>query len=295
MKNLLVSFLKNKILLTWTAVAIFICAVLFMYKMLNETRVYVEFDKLRPFHEKAPVYFRGYKIGRVVKIQPTDNYQHTLVTIVLHPQNLQLPINTSAKLKMHKTRWLHKDYIDLIYPQQPDSMMLKRGSKIKGESSVDIHSYFASMSHESFEKMEENAVGILENLEDTTGMLYSVFAIINGILTEGENDIKNAMNNFSQTSERTTQIMKKIDNSISESQLKKTLDNIYETTSHAKTTIYNLSSPSENVSKIISNADMTLVNTGYLVRNLNEIVCGVKQTMKKRFSGLRFLFGKVIQ
>ncbi len=295
MKNLFVSFLKNKLLLTWIAVVVFIIAVLFMHKMLHETRIYVEFDNLRPFHEKAPVYFRGYKIGRVVKIQPTDNYQHTLVTIVLRPQNLQLPINTTAKLKMHKTRWLHKDYIDLIYPQQPDSMMLKRGSKIKGKSSVDIHSYFASMSHESFEKMEENAVGILENLNDTTGMLYSVFAIINGILTESEGDIKNAIDDFAQTSKRTSQIMRKIDNSVSEVQLKNTIDNIYETTSHAKTTVYNLAEPSEKTTKIVERVGIVLGDTNCLIGNLNEIVCGVKRTMKKRFSGLRLLFGKVIQ
>ncbi len=295
MKKFWINLYNNKILFTWLAAITFLFAILFMYELLSETRIYVEFDKLRPFHEKAPVYFRGYKIGKVVKIMPSDNYQNTIVSIILHPKNLKLPLNTTAQLKMHKTKWMHRDYIDLIYPESPDSMLLKRGAKIKGKSSIDIHSYLANIPHESYAKMEENAAGILENLNDTTGMLYSVFAIINGILTESENDIKNAINNFSQTSKNTSQIMQKIDNSILEEQLKNTMSNINETTAHAKTTIYNLTTPSKQTNTIISNIDTTLKNTNCLIYNLNEIACGVKQTLKKRFSGLRLLFGRVIQ
>lgn len=295
MKKFWINLYNNKILFTWLAAITFLFAILFMYKLLNETRIYVEFDRLRPFHEKAPVYFRGYKIGKVVKIMPADNYQSTIVSIILHPKNLKLPINTTAQLKMHKTKWMHRDYIDLIYPETPDSMLLKRGAKIKGKSSIDIHSYLANIPHESYAKMEENAAGILENLNDTTGMLYSVFAIINGILTESENDIKNAINNFSQTSKNTSQIMQKIDNSILEEQLKNTMSNINETTAHAKTTIYNLTTPSKQTNTIVADINTTLKNTNCLIYNLNEIACGVKQTLKKRFSGLRLLFSRVIQ
>ena len=294
MKNFLINLIKNKILLTWLSLIIFIFAVLFMYKLLNETRVYVEFDKLRPFHEKAPVYFRGYKIGKVVKIQPADNYQNTIVTIVLHPKKLKLPINTMAHLKMHKTKWMHKDYIDLIYPKNPDSTLLTRGSKIRGKSSIDIHSYLANISHESYEKMEENAAGILENLNDTTGMLYSVFALINGILTESETDIKNAMQSFAQTTKSTSQMMQKIDNSISEIQLKETFGNIHGTTAHAKTTVYNLTSPTNNLDNVVSNVSTTLFNANCLITNLNEMACGLKRTMRKRFSGLRLIFGRAL-
>ena len=258
-----------------------------MYKLLSQTIIYAQFDKLRPFHEKAPVYFRGYKIGKVIKIQPTDNYQNTVVTIVLYPKNLQLPLNTVAQLKVHKTRWLHRDYIDLHYPTNPTPQMLKRGSKIQGKSSIDIHSYLSSIPHESYEKMEENAAGILENLNDTTGMLYSVFALINGILTDAEPDIKSAFNNFAQTTNSSKEIMKKFDNSISEIQLKESLNNIYSSTTHAKTAISNLTEPTSQI-------DKTIYGVNYLLENINEIVCGVKYTMRKRFSGLRLLLGRII-
>lgn len=294
MKNFLINLYRNKIMLTWISLIVFIGAILFMYKLLNEPRIYVEFNKLRPFHEKAPVYFRGYKIGKVVKIEPDNNYQNTLVTIVLKHKDAKLPINTVAYLKMHKTKWMHRDYIDLIYPENPDNVFLKRGSKIKGKSSIDIHSYLANISHDSYEKMEENAAGILENLNDTTGMLYSVFALINGILTEAEGDIKAAMQNFAKTTENTSKMMQKIDNSISEVQLKNTFSNIYETTASARKTLNHLSTPASKTNKIVENTNTTLFNANCLLNNLNEIACGVKNTMKKRFSGLRLFFGKII-
>ena len=287
MKNLLLKILKNKILLISLSLCAFIVAILFMYHLLSRTIIYAQFDKLRPFHEKAPVYFRGYKIGKVIKIQPTDNYQNTLVAMVLYPKDLQLPVNTVAQLKVHKTRWMHRDYIDLIYPSEAENQTLKRGAKIQGKSSIDIHSYLSSISHESFEKMEENAAGILENLNDTTGMLYSVFALINGILTESDSDIKNVFNNLSQTTKDTKEMIKKIDNSISEVQLKNSLNNLYETTTHTKNAVYNIMTSS-------SQLDKTIYNTNCLLNNINEIACGVKNTMRKRFSGIRLFFGKVI-
>ena len=294
MKKLFINLYKNKTVLTWVSLFVFICSILFMYRLLNQTRFYVEFDKLRPFHEKAPVYFKGYKIGKVVKIQPDNNYQNTLVTIVLKHNDAQLPINTTAHLKMHKTKWMHRDYIDLIYPENPDSTLLKRGSKIKGKSSIDIHSYLSNISHDSYEKMEKNAAGILENLNDTTGMLYSIFALINGILSDSEDNIKTTIQNFTQTSKNTSQLFQKIDNSLTEEQLKNTINNIYDTTAYAKKTLYHLNEPASQTKQIVGNIDKTLFNTNCLMNNINEVVCGVKHTMKKRFSGLRLLFGRII-
>ena len=294
MKKLLSSVYENKILLTAISLVVFLFSVLFMYKLLNETRVYVEFEKLRPFHEKAPVYFRGFKIGKVVKVQPSNDYQNTLMTIVLYPNDLKLPVNTTAHLKVHKTRWMHRDYIDLIYPQSPADSYLKRGAKISGKSSIDIHSYLANIPHESYEKMEENVAGILENLDDTTGMLYSVFAIINGILTESESNIKDTFENFSQTSKITTHMMKKIDNSMPEVQLKQTFNNIYETTNGVKTAVDGLNGFSQQINTAIPTVETALFNTNCLISNLNEITCGIKRVIRKRFSGLRLLFGRIL-
>lgn len=295
MKNFLNKLFKNHTILTIISVSILIMSFLILFKLLTTTRIYVEFKDLRPFHEKAPVYFKGYKIGKVVKIQPIDNYQSTLVTILLHPKNLNLPLNTTAKLKVHKTRWFHKDYIDLIYPDSPDLAKLKTGSKITGKSSIDIHSYLSNISPDSYEKMEENAANILANLDDTTGMLYSVFAIINSILTDNETNIKKALNNFEKTTNNTQSIMSKIDNSINQEKLTNTFDNINSSSIHAQNLLQVFGETTSHLNKTIPNINTTIENSRCLISNLNAITGGIKNTMCKRFTGLRLIFGKPIK
>lgn len=288
MKKFFIDTFKNHTLMTTIFSAILLMSLLGLYKMLSTTKVHIEFKDLRPFHEKAPVYFKGFKIGKVTKIEPTDNYQSTLVTVALHPKNLNLPLNTTAKLKVHKTRWLHKDYIELIYPDSPDLAILKNGSKIAGKSSIDIHSYLANISPDSYEKMEENAANILENLDDTTGMLYSVFAIINSILTDNEAVIKNSFSNLEKTTKSTSQMMQKIDNAVIQADLNTTLSNIYTSTDYIQQTLKDFSGTPKQLTSSIN-------QTNCLLNNLNEITCGLKNTMKKRFAGIRLIFGRPIQ
>ena len=45
---------------------------------------------------------------------------------------------------------------------------------------------------------------------------------------------------------------------------------------------------------IIMPLDLYSTYTISKVANINEITCGIKETLKKRFGGLRLLFGQVI-
>jgi len=38
----------------------------------------------------------------------------------------------------------------------------------------------------------------------------------------------------------------------------------------------------------------SIENTGCIIKNLNEITCGISSTLKKRGGGLRLIFGKTI-
>ena len=70
------------------------------------TRTYVtaEFRNLRPFHDRAPIYYNGFKIGKVVKVRPNKTYTATIVTLRLHPMDLKLPVNITANLKREKNK-----------------------------------------------------------------------------------------------------------------------------------------------------------------------------------------------
>lgn len=293
MKNLSANLIKKYPFLTLFSALVFVCVLFWTIQLATNTKVIVLFKDLRPFHYHAPVYFKGFKIGRVIKVAPTGNYQNTAVTILIHPK-MKLPANTTAKLKVHKTRWAHKDYIDLMYPDSPDLAYLKNNSVIKGENSIDIHSYLANISPDTYEQMEENTSAILQNLNDTTGMLFSVFSIINNILSDSETDLKNTAGNFARTSRSTSQIVDKIDNAVSQQQLANTLSNIQAATFNANVAAIGLANTTTGTSQSVPNLNAALEGINSVVENVDEITCGLKHTLRKKFGGLRLFCGRTI-
>jgi len=291
MKSFISDSVKNHPIASAFAALVLICTIFWTIRLATNTKVIVKFKDLRPFHEKAPVYYKGFKVGHVIKIAPSGDYQNTIVTILIHPK-MKLPANTTAKLKVHKTRWMHRDYIDLLYPENPETAHLKNGSVISGETSIDIHSYLANVSPDTYKQMEENAAATLQNLNDTTGMLFSVFSIINNVLSESESDLKNTVGNFASTSKSSSQIIDKIDNAISQQQLENTLSNIQAATFNANAAVMGFTGTATSVNRTIPNINTTLEGVNSIVANVDEITCGVKHTMRKRFGGLRLFFGK---
>lgn len=49
------------------------------YNYKTNTYVTAEFKNLRPFHDRAPIYYNGFKIGKVVKVRPNDDYTSTIL------------------------------------------------------------------------------------------------------------------------------------------------------------------------------------------------------------------------
>lgn len=293
MKNFLANSIKKRPIISMFIAIVLIYTLFWCIELATNTKVIVKFKDLRPFHTSAPVYFKGFKVGHVIKIAPSGDYQNTIVTILIHPK-MKLPANTSAKLKVHKTRWMHRDYLDLIYPESPDLAHLKNGSVISGETSVDLDSYLANVSPDTYKQMEDNISATLQNLNDTTGMLFSVFSIINNVLTESEADLKNTVNSFAKTSRSSSQIVGKIDNAISQQQLESTLSNIQAATFNANSAVLGFTGTAAGVNKTIPNINTTLDGVNSIVANVDEITCGIKHTMRKRFGGLRLFFGKPI-
>lgn len=116
------------------------------YNYRTNTYVTAEFKNLRPFHDRAPIYYNGFKIGRVVNVKPNKNYTATIVTMELHPHDMKLPINISVNLRKERNKWNRKfDYIDIIYPKDPSIFYLKNGDRVSGKHTVEFESYFANM------------------------------------------------------------------------------------------------------------------------------------------------------
>ena len=167
---------KHKLMLA--LVIILITCIVILYKMVMYTYITVRFKEARPFHHHAPVYYKGHKIGKIIHVRHSKDYQYTLAKLVIYPHDLNLPENISAKLKIIKRGRFEKDYVDLIYPQNPTPIRLKNKSVIEGTTTIDAHSYFSSLDTENLEAMEKNASDTIANLESST--LRGVSSLRNG-------------------------------------------------------------------------------------------------------------------
>ncbi len=72
---------------------------IYIYKITTYTYVTAKFSELRPIHEKLPVYYKGLVIGKAREQRHSDDFNHTLIRLVLYPKNLLLPDNTTVLLK----------------------------------------------------------------------------------------------------------------------------------------------------------------------------------------------------
>ena len=57
------------------------------------------FEDLEPFPKNLNVYYKGFKLGRTVRVHPSKDFMNTHVEMILNAKNLRLPDNTTAKMK----------------------------------------------------------------------------------------------------------------------------------------------------------------------------------------------------
>lgn len=290
---------KHKLILALVIILI-TCLVIF-YKMVMYTYITVRFKEARPFHHHAPVYYKGHKIGKIIHVRHSKDYQYTLAKLVIYPHDLNLPENISAKLKIIKRGRFEKDYVDLIYPQNPTPIRLKNKSVIEGTTTIDAHSYFSSLDTENLEAMQKNASDTLANLESSTAGLNELLSMVNSIVEENRENINLSAKNLAAASLNTNALTTRIDKAITQEKLQAVLDNIDAASTNVKSITQTFTGVSENlgsttgaIGQSMPMLECALANATAISANLREITTGIKCTMKKPFGGLRILFGKSI-
>ncbi len=273
-----------------------------VYKSLTYTHINAKFKELRPSHEKLPIYYKGIKIGDAKEKKHTDDYQHTLIKMVLYPKDINLPENVKVLLKSEKRNGFDKDYLEIIYPKEPSRNILKNGAIIEGKSTVDLNNYLNNQNPDDLETIRVNLTESSENLNNALEGLVIVFDSLNDILKENQKNIYTSSDNLATTTRNLKQITTKFDNAIKQKNLNSTMNDINISADNIKATTQTLEKLTENFNNTATNINSgtmpqvqsTLYRTECLIANANEITCGIKKTLKKRFGGLRLLFGKVI-
>lgn len=286
MNNLYKSFILLGILLA-------IGIAYYMYE--TNTYVTAEFKNLRPFHDRAPIYYNGFKIGRVVKVRPNRTYTSTIVTLELHPHDLKLPVNMSASVKKERNRWNRKfDYIDLVYPDKPSGFYLKDGDRISGHTTVELDTYLANQDPESLEAMKSDAADTIKNLNITIQTLGDLFSTLNSMaedvkpnVVKASSDLSESTSNFVKVSENVTSVTGNINDALSEQRLDSTAKNVQVVT--------------RNVKLMTNEFNKTIPQIGCTINEMNKVLCNIEEmtdglncTMRKPFGGLRLIFGSPV-
>lgn len=265
------------------------------YNYRINTYVTAEFKNLRPFHDRAPIYYNGFKIGRVVNVKPNKNYTATIVTMELHPDDLKLPINISVNLRKERNKWNRKfDYIDIIYPKEPSSFYLKNGDRVSGKTTVEFESYFANMDPESLEAIKGDAAEAVKNLNVAIQTLGELFGTLNTMAQEVSpnvvkvsSDMSKSSGNIVRVSENVSNMTGNVDSALSKERMEATAKN-------AQLITKNVKNMTNEFNKTIPQIGCTINEMNRILCNIDEMTAGLNNTMEKPFGGLRLIFGSPV-
>lgn len=256
----------------------------FIFYIVGSTKITVKFKDLEPLKHTLPVYYKGFKLGHTTKIYPSSDYQTTLVDTRIVLKKIVLPSNTTAILKRKEKR----DYIELIYPQEPSDTNLRHKDVIEGKLGANFEHFLQEQaSNGGLDEIKENLNTTIISLGQTFDALTDVAITANDILKDVRPELKSAAQNLNYSSQNLTKISGSIDNTLEKGYFDSFLYGLNETSGNLVITTKNLNQESSGLLNCL------LKRLNIVVSNINQIVVGVGETLKKRFGGLRLIFGKI--
>jgi ABC-type transporter Mla subunit MlaD len=260
----------------------------------------IRFDELGPLTKSMAVYYNGFKIGKIVRIEPDNDFKHTLVKVNILQKNINLPQNTTVRLQSFLNGEI---YLEFVYPDSPSFKPLKRGDLIEGKAPYSLEQFMLGQNisgvtdvvsihvikalnatevanmemtaffHNTSKLIDENRKGITASVNNTEAMTKS---------------LSQMAENLNQTSQNLNQTSKKLNNALDEKTLKDTTLNIKDTTA-------NISEATKDIDKTIKKIDDTVSNAKASAESLNSMTSGLNETLGKRFAGMRIIFGTPVK
>lgn len=296
MKKILTSPITKNLSRLALLLFIIMASLLFLYRIWTYTYLTVEFNDARPVRNKIPVYYKGYRIGKVEKIKPSEDFKTTNVTIVLYPRRLKLPINTTAMLTREKRGESYEtDFIDLLYPDNPSEAILRDGDSIIGVTTLDMDNFFSEKAASGeLDAITKNVNTLLENLQATSKALSELMSVLQDTVNENRPSIKEMTSNLAEASNQFKSFSIKLNNSINQQEIQSTFSSLNSSSANFSSTTKNIDKFTESLNSSIPEIRSIISNTDKITDDIETITSGLKCTMSKKFWGLRLFLGKPI-
>lgn len=297
----------KKFLLLFLSAILGIIGFLFFIHNIYNLRVTAIFEDMEPFPRNLNVYYKGFKLGRSIRVHPSKDFTTTQVDMVLKAKDLSLPDNITAKVKTKNK----KDYIELEYPDAPSITDLKNHDFIQGKKGLDIAGYIDKQAEGGgLDEIKDNLNKTVESASGTLDAITELVNTGNEILKDLRPSLKETGENLACMSKNLADVTSELNRSAKPQRLNNTFANIEQTTKNIERTTKNLEQASVNVANIsahtqnetISLVDCVIANTNTVIKNINtvvdntnDIVKGFQATLNKRFAGMKIMFGKPLE
>ena len=145
------------------------------------------------------------------------------------------------------------------------------------------------------DEIKNNVNNTVKSAGDTFDALTDMLGVLTGILEDVRPTINSSVKNLEISTENIAKVSDSLKNSVDKGYIDNSLLNFQETSKNLVITTKNFGGFSEslnNQSSILTNCLLKKLNV--LVSNVNQIVVGIGETLKKRFGGFRLIFGRTI-
>jgi len=272
----------------------------------NHTYIRAEFHQSEPMPAKMGVYYKGYRLGSTSKLKISKDFKTSYLYITLNQRGLHLPQNISVQVKDYDD---DTKYVDIIYPPAPMLKYIKTGDIIKGESNFFGLDGISDVNQQHLDNLSAKGEYLLNSAAKTTESLTALFDLITEILSENRENLlssseslKNSMTNLETTTQNLKDLTQKANDEVTREFIRNSAQNLEKTTANFADTSKEFVSMSGNFNKTSSDFSVLVPQLKCLIEtaqnimcNINYIVAGMKETLKKRFGGARIIFGKAVK
>ena len=266
-------------------IAIVLFILIYLINIIGQIKITADFEELEPFKHSLPVYYKGFKLGHTVKVYPGPDYQTTRVDMKIKMKGLKLPENTGAVVKRKDS----KDYIELVYPKTPYINNLRNHSLIHGTKGVNFENFIQEqIKNGGIDEIKDNLNGTIISAGKTLDALTEMLNVTTGIIEDSRPSIEGTLKNINIASKNIADSSSKINSSLEKESLNNTINNLEQTTKNISDITGNINNNSMNL------VNCLVKNINTVVCNINQIIVGVGDTLKKKFGGLRLIFGKTL-
>lgn len=301
MKELPENTSKNKRVTIKVLIALLIfLATIWLYIYNSTDYLIIRFDELGALAQNMPAYYNGFRIGKIVRIEPDKDFKHTLVRVNLIRKNLNLPQNTTVQVGNFPDGEL---YLQFMYPESPSLKIIKRGDILEGIAPYSLEQFMLGQSISGVSDIVSlHVIRALKATEIANQEMKVFFQNTSKIVQENREGISTSVNNtaamtksLAQMAENLNQASKKINDALDEKTLKDATSNVRDTTSNMKNLTNNISQSTKDIDKTMKKLDAAITHANAAAENLNFITSGLNETLSKKFAGMRIIFGKPVK